>query len=237
MQYSDLKYDKNRVTSEHLLDKESKQVLAWIGADKSVLEIGCHTGCLSEWITKKGSSVFGVDINPNALLIAKPFLNNAQIGNVEDESFWRELNQERFDVITYMHVLEHLVDPWDTLRKSRNYLKPGGEIIIALPNINNAKDRFQIFFGNFNYTVDGVMDKTHLRFFNQKTARELIDEAGLEVVDYYSPWQVNPIHYFLDHLPVFWRIKKIFSPNKISSLFRKKKNLTDVVMLFRCRIR
>lgn len=237
MKYEDLKYNKKKVYHEQQLDKESKQVLKWIGMNKYVLEIGCHTGCLSEWINNKGSSVFGVDINTNAMERAIPFLKKSHIGNIEENIFWEKIDQERFDTITYMHVLEHLVDPWETLRKSRNYLNPGGEIIIAIPNLNNARDRFNIFFGKFNYTVDGVMDRTHLRFFNQKTARELIDQAGLEIIDYYSPWQVNPTHYFLDHLPLFWRMKKLFPASKVSWIYRNKKNLTDVVMLFRCRIK
>ena len=86
------------------------------------------------------------------------------VGNIESDEVWESIRSDTFDVIIFSHVLEHLTDPWSVLKKSTELLKKNGVIIIALPNINNAKDRFKILFGNFEYTEEGVMDKTHLRF-------------------------------------------------------------------------
>ena len=77
------------------------------------------------------------------------------------------------------------------------------------------------------------MDKTHLRFFNQKTARELITQAGLKVDAYDSPWRVNPVREFIDHLPGLNVFRKLFRKNISKSLLFSN-NLTDVVMLFKC---
>lgn len=235
--YNDLIYDKQRVKDYNHLDSETKKIIEWIGTSKNVLEFGCHTGCLSEWLQKNDCKVTGVDLNETALRIAHPYLNEAIAANIEDENFWKLIDGKKFHVITWMHVLEHLIEPWNILKKSTEYLYPNGEIIIALPNINNAKDRFHILFGEFNYTMDGVMDKTHLRFFNQKTAREMIDQAGLKIVDYYTPWQANPMYYFLDHFPVIWKLKNLWKPNDVSFPFHHRPNLTDVVMMFRCKLK
>jgi 2-polyprenyl-3-methyl-5-hydroxy-6-metoxy-1,4-benzoquinol methylase len=232
---NELVYDKKRVGDISQLGSETTKVLNWVDQGCVVLELGCHTGHLSEWLQKKGCSVTGVDLNERALQIADPYLERKILADLEKETFWEQIEGTKFKHILCMHVLEHLSNPWETLDRLSGYLEPKGEIIIALPNINNAKDRFNIFFGEFNYTVDGVMDKTHLRFFNQKTARELIDQAGLEIVDYYSPWQVNPFHHFIDHLPLIWRLKGMFKMTRVPWFFRNKRNLTDVVMLFRCR--
>ncbi len=237
MEYNDLTYDKPRVQKPEELDKETQKVLDWVGQSKHVLEVGCHTGYLSEWLQKLNCHVTGVDINNNALKVAEKYLIKTICANIESEEFWKRLEEEKFDVITFMHVLEHLANPWDVLKKSISLLKPEGEIIIALPNISNAKERFDMLFGKFEYTPMGVMDKTHLRFFNQKTARELIHQAGLEIVDYYSPWQVNPFHYFLDHLPFLWKFKNVWNPHRIPFIFKNKTNLTDVVMMFRCKLK
>lgn len=236
--YTELNYHADRVASLNEIGSERLKAIEWVRRGDVVLEIACHTGLLSEWLVKeKKCSITGVDINPNALELAKEFLHEAKEINIETEDFWEYLASKKYDSIICMHILEHLVAPWDFLTKITQTLTPEGQIIIALPNITNAKDRFQILFGNFNYTLDGVMDKTHLRFFNQQTARELITSAGLEIIDYYSPWQVNPIHHFLDHLPVLWRLKKLFAPGKVPRVFRKKSNITDTVMLFRCKIK
>lgn len=234
-EYTELTYHGNRPASIEGISDERRKVIEWVHPNEDVLEIACHTGLLSQWLShEKKCRVTGVDINPNALELAKEFLYISIEADIESTEFWDQLADKKFDTIVCMHILEHLVSPWVFLKKIAEYLTKDGQLIVALPNINNAQDRFKILFGNFNYTRDGVMDKTHLRFFNQETARQLIDSAGLEVLEYYSPWKVNPIHYFLDHLPVFWRIKKLFSPNKAPWLFRKKANITDVVMLFRC---
>lgn len=237
IEYKDLTYSRPRASTIDQLDKETLKVLEWVGKSKTVLEMGCHTGNLSEWLQKNECKVTGVDINEQALKIARPYLDNWITGNIEHESFWKQLQGKKFDVITFMHVLEHLTDPWEVLNVSKNYLTQEGVIIVGLPNILNAKDRFNMFFGEFNYTKEGVMDQTHLRFFNYKTAHQLIEQADLKITGYYSPWQVNPIHCFIDHLPVIWRMKNLFKLNKVPVLFRERANLTDVVMLFKCELK
>lgn len=238
LNYKELTYHEERVKSIKELSLERRKAIEWVKKNDSVLEVACHTGILSQWLKyEKKCTVTGVDINPNALKLASEYLYETIEVDIESKEFWSHLSNNKYDTIICMHILEHLVSPWGYMNKLSEYLNPEGQLIIALPNINNAKNRFQILFGNFNYTRSGVMDKTHLRFFNQQTARELIDSAGFEVIEYYSSWRVNPIHYFLDHLPLFWRIKKLFPPNKVPWLFRNKTNVTDVVMLFRCRIK
>lgn len=229
-----LTYDKPRAKSTKDLSKESSKVIEWVGSNKKGLEIGCHTGNLSEWISKKNNKLTGVDLNSKALKIAKRYLDKNIHCNIEDEEFWNIIKDEKYDFITIMHVLEHLQNPWETLKKLATHLTKEGQIIIALPNISNARDRYLQINGEFNYTLDGVMDKTHLRFFNQKTARELIKESGLIINDYFSPWQISPIHYMLDHVPILWRFKKLINPNKVPKIYRNNKNLTDVVMMFKC---
>ena len=227
-------YDKPRVKDMKSLSKESSKVIEWVGRNKKGLEIGCHTGNLSEWISKNNNKLTGVDLNLRALKIAEKYLDKKIHCNIEDEKFWNIIKDEKYEFITVMHVLEHLQNPWAILKKLTRHLTNKGIIIIALPNISNARDRFLQLKGEFNYTLDGVMDKTHLRFFNQTTARELIQESGLIIEDYFSPWQLNPIYYMLDHVPIFWRFKKLLSSKIPQKIFRNKKNLTDVVMLFKC---
>lgn len=231
---NDLIYQKKTVHNYEDLDLETKKVVEWIEKDKEVLELACHTGNLSEWLFKNGCKITGVDINNEALTLASPFLESKINADIENEKFWSLIQDKKYDFITCMHILEHLVDPWLVLKRLTKHLKPNGKIIIALPNINNAMTRFHIFFGSFNYTKTGVLDKTHLRFFNQQTSKELIESAGLKEIDYYSSWQVNPIYYFLDHLPLVFKLKAIFNKKKPSFPFKHKKNITDVVMIYQC---
>lgn len=215
------------------LPSEWKTILKWVGENKNVLEVGCHTGDFSEQMRDAGCSVTGIEINSKALEVAKPFLIEAICGDIESKQTWQPLEEKKFDAILYEHVLEHLSDPWQILTDSKKYLSKDGIVIIALPNISNARSRFDMFFGKFDYADIGVMDRTHLRFFNQKTARELITQAGMNAEVYEAHWRVNPVREFIDHLPLLNRLRFMFKENRSgSSLFSN--NLTDVVMLFKC---
>lgn len=80
-----------------------------------------------------------------------------------------ELNEKSFDVLICPDVLEHLVDPWSVLEKWSKYLKKDGLLIISIPNIREMSVMWKIFGqGDFGYTSDGILDRTHLRFFAKK---------------------------------------------------------------------
>lgn len=224
---------KHNISNEDEFPEEWKILLKWIGNEKTVLETGCHTGDLSRILKQRKCRVTGMEINASALQEAMPYLVQGIVGNLESPSAWDQLGDKKFQVILFEHVLEHLTDPWQVLSNSKKYLEKNGMVIIALPNISNAKSRFDMLFGKFEYEEIGVMDKTHLRFFNQKTIRELIDQTGLSVDEYASPWRINPIREFIDHLPLLTHFRVLFSKTPLGhSLFSN--NLTDVVMLFRC---
>lgn len=227
-------YTKPWVDKIENLSLEAQKLIHWIGQDKTVLETGCHSGHLASWLKKNGCQVTGIEINKVALNKAKNFLEQSIHGDLDSPEVWANIKEPAFDVVTFIHVLEHLREPEMVLKKGIEKLKENGIIIIGLPNISNAKDRFEMFKGKFKYTDIGVMDRTHLHFYNQKTAKELIENAGLEILDYYSSWQVNPIRVFFDHLPLLWRLAKFFPPNKPPRFPIFSKNLTDVVMLFKC---
>ena len=88
------------------------------------------------------------------------------------------LNGRQFDWIMAADVLEHSAEPQAALRFYRRFLKPDGKLIVSLPNVAVWDNRFRLLFGRFDYRASGVLDRTHLRFFTFRTARELIIEAG-----------------------------------------------------------
>jgi 2-polyprenyl-3-methyl-5-hydroxy-6-metoxy-1,4-benzoquinol methylase len=229
-----LKYDDGKADDLTKLPNEHRKVTEWVGHNKNVLEIGCHTGTLSKCLLANNNAVTGIDINEDAVLMAKPFQKRTLVGDIETPETFAWLQDEKFEVITVLHILEHLTNPWRVLGKTIQYLNEDGIIIIGLPNIANAKTRLSIFKGNFIYEDIGVMDKTHLRFFNYKTAIEMIHDSGLEIVDYHSPWRSNPIKALIEHTPVLHKMKNVFSDKPMRMFSR---NLTDVVMLFKCQLK
>lgn len=92
------------------------------------------------------------------------------------------LPDHHFEVIIAADVLEHLTDPWRVLQELVTKLKHGGEMIISLPNLRNLKTLKKILVsGSFAYENEGVLDRTHLRFFCYRDMVRLIEGAGLRV--------------------------------------------------------
>jgi hypothetical protein len=63
-------------------------------------------------------------------------------------------------------------------------LQKEGNIIVSLPNVANWRVRWDLLFGRFEYSDYGILDKTHLRFFNEKSAKELLWHAGFDIIEF-----------------------------------------------------
>jgi len=85
-------------------------------------------------------------------------------------------------VIVCADVLEHLADPARILASVREWLAPGGVLLVSVPNVANAAVRLSLLAGRFEYAEKGILDRTHLRFFTRKSGKTLIEKAGFRVV-------------------------------------------------------
>ena len=79
-------------------------------------------------------------------------------------------------------VLEHLVDPWKVLRGMHPLLSPAGRVLISVPNIAHWTARLNLLLGRFDYTDGYLMDRTHLRWFTRRTAKEMALQTGYRVM-------------------------------------------------------
>ncbi len=60
-------------------------------------------------------------------------------------------------------------------------MKPGGVLLVSLPNVANVTVRLALLLGRFDYAPRGILDATHLRFFTRRTGRALLESAGYRV--------------------------------------------------------
>lgn len=158
-----------------------QKMVRLVGKGKLVLEIGCGKGFVSEQLRKNGCAVTGIEIDKESAKKAKRFCKSVLVGNVEEMKL--DFVKESFDVILFGDVLEHLLDPKAVLKKLRPFLVREGKIVVSLPNVANWKIRLGFLVGKFGYTEWGILDKTHVRFFTMKSARDLLKEAGFRVVE------------------------------------------------------
>lgn len=146
-----------------------------------VLDVGCGYGGLGRNLHARGvAKVFGVEINPDAASQLAGIYTDYWIGDVETVDIPSEAGA--FDCIVFADVLEHLRDPWGTLARYLQRLKPGGYVIASIPNVRNIALLYNLVLrGRWRYEDSGLLDRTHLRFFTRGEIIDLFAGAGLEI--------------------------------------------------------
>lgn len=148
----------------------------------SVLECGCSSGFISRLISSNGGpKVIGIEIDEEAAERAREVCKLVISSDLNSKG-WSNRIDQKFDLITFGDVLEHLIDPLATLREAQCLLNPGGRILISLPNVAHWSIRAKLLLGRFEYKPTGLMDYTHLRFFTTITGTRLIEDAGYTIL-------------------------------------------------------
>ena len=145
-----------------------------------VLDVGCANGALGEILVQKGCEVEGVELSEAAAEIARSRLGAVFCGSLDDY-LDRQKPSKPFDYIVFGDVLEHLVDPAGTLRRLTAILAPGGAVVASLPNVAHLAVRAMLAEGRWDYDDEGLLDRTHLRFFTRQSLLALFAEAGYAV--------------------------------------------------------
>lgn len=170
-----------------LADKNDVRLIAldFVQRGVNLLDIGCACGDFGALLSSsKSCNVYGFDYDADSLKLAASTacyqkLEQADL-NVYDIKRHPEWHNY-FDCITFLDVLEHLVNPLDSLQQLLAYLRPGGDVIVSLPNIAFGDIKAGLLNNEFRYTATGILDNTHLRFFTYKSIASFLAEAGLVV--------------------------------------------------------
>lgn len=155
--------------------------LADLSRHKFVLDVGCGRGEFARELRKKNCEVVGIDISPVVIENSKNCLNKSFCFDLEQKTWPVELTSMRFDLIVASELVEHLFNPEAFLKKVRNLIKPGGEMIITTPNFLFWKNRLKMFFGRFKYEEKGLLDFGHVRFFTIRTLVKTLEENGFRI--------------------------------------------------------
>jgi len=178
-----LQYDE-KITSNYF-STPRHEILEYIPSkvDK-VLDIGCGSGATISLLKNKSLCKWacGIDICNNVDKLDLPNIDQFIVGDIE--TIVLDFDDNSFDVILCLDVLEHLIDPWLTVKKLVKLLKPNGCLIASVPNVRSIRVLIPlIFLGDWKYRDSGILDKTHLRFFTKSTTLKLFDTGALYVDD------------------------------------------------------
>jgi SAM-dependent methyltransferase len=147
------------------------------------LDIGAADGSVARILANRGCRVWGIEADEQTAIDAALVCEGVTIGDVEQLDLDTALSGARFDVVLLLDVLEHFREPLSILRRCVQLLAPGGQIIASIPNITHGAVRLSLLQGRFTYTDRGLLDRTHLRFFDREAIDTLFSAAHLDIQD------------------------------------------------------
>jgi 2-polyprenyl-3-methyl-5-hydroxy-6-metoxy-1,4-benzoquinol methylase len=87
-----------------------------------------------------------------------------------------------FDYVIFSDSLEHFYDSKSALNKAKLLINPSGSILISIPNIRNFRVLAPLLLlGRFEYEDEGLLDRTHIRFFTRSSITKLLQDCGLDI--------------------------------------------------------
>ncbi len=163
--------------------------------NKTLLDVGCGGGILSEALAKLGAQVSAIDLAPQSIEIAKLHLYESNLSvNYECIEVGAKAVQspESFDVIACMEMLEHVPDPAYIIQECAKLLKSGGMAFFSTLNRNFKSYALGVVAAEYilNLVPQGTHD--YQKFIKPAELRNMLKQAGFELVAL-SGMTYNPI--------------------------------------------
>ncbi len=157
------------VRSYTLISK--RKILQQFHDSGTVLDYGCGTGDFLRVLEKKGLETFGIEPNEQAKKLAEKQVKGKVLGSVEEVP-----GDQKFDVITAWHVVEHISELRETLKLLRKRLNKDGHFIVAVPNINSHDATI------YKEKWAGYDVPRHLYHFSQASFKNLAEKSKFKLV-------------------------------------------------------
>jgi trans-aconitate methyltransferase len=147
-----------------------------------LLDVGCGAGATSVAARARwpGVETIGIEVVAEVAARAAQALDRVIVESAETIDL-AALGVREIDGVLLADVLEHLTDPWGFLTRLRPALAPGAVIVASIPNIANLWVLEELAAGRFTYAAEGILDRTHLRFFTRRSIEELFAGAGYRI--------------------------------------------------------
>lgn len=172
-------------------DGDRNELKKYIPNDiQTVLEIGCGKGKFRNFF---GSEVeyWGVEPNKEVYKIAESQLY--KVFNATYEEVEQDIPDNYFDLIVCNDVIEHMIDHDFFFENIKNKMKDDGKLLISIPNVRFINNLYNLILKkDWQYEDQGILDKTHLRFFTKKSLIDTLKGHRYKINNFKGINKLNP---------------------------------------------
>ena len=169
---------------------------------RRVLEVGCSRGRFGASLTE-AEEVWGIEPDAAAAHIAATRLHKVFKGTFDAAR--PELPRGYFDLVVCNDVIEHMPDHDSFLRDIKDHIAPGGALVGSIPNVRHYRNLINVaLLRDWEYEAFGILDRTHLRFFTEKSLRRTLEQAGFHIERFGGinsgiafRWSAGPLFFWL----------------------------------------
>lgn len=144
-----------------------------------VLEIGCSYGTFRQNLMMS-NEYWGVEPNEGVAQSASQNLDRVLAGLFDD--VLHQLPNHYFDLVICNDVIEHMADPDSFLESIKSKMTPNASLIGSIPNVRHISNLRSLLIGkDWQYEDAGILDRTHLKFFTEKSLKNLFDKHRYKI--------------------------------------------------------
>ena len=172
-------------------DEPRPEILRMIPPDGHVIgSVGCGWAA-TEWVlAKQGRTLHGVDVSAEAIAVASTRLATARVVDPATSSYFPD---ESLDGLILADALEHIPQAWTALANLAKAVKPGGWVVISVPNMQSLGVCVQLgLLGDWPEKEIGLFDKTHIQMTTRRRLLRWCDGAGIELVRWFDKYDHPP---------------------------------------------
>ncbi|MGK2954010.1 MAG: class I SAM-dependent methyltransferase [Thiobacillus sp.] len=208
------------------IDDVRSDIMKMIPSDGRVIgSVGCGRGRTESVLVERGRDVHGVDVSAEAIATARLRLTSARVMSPDERM---PFDEGSLDGLILADVIEHMPLAWERLRLFAMMVKPGGWVVISVPNMRYLDVLHQLVVkGEWREVPMGIFDETHVQVMTHKRLNRWCEAAGLEVQQWFDRYDHRFVHRnvyrILNHL-TFKRCRSFFTI-EVQGVFRRAASL------------
>jgi len=165
---------------EGLREKVVEICKKYLDEGSLVLDLGCGYGILSDFLRKEGYNCIGLDIDKGK---CKATRKKGVKTICSDLNIGIPIKSSSVDAVVGVEVIEHLENPWNTLREVKRVLKSGGIVILTFPNFTDFISRLKFLLkSEFSFFIKRIPKGGHINILPFWLFDHIIKKTGLRKV-------------------------------------------------------